>query len=251
MEIDLKNKVVMVTGSARRVGREILLAFAAEGAHVVVHHGHSAEAAAATAQAAHDLGVDALVVQGDHTQHEQILANFEAVKARFGRLDVLVNSAGTFKQNPLLDIPPDEWQQVMDLNVSAPFFCTQEAGKLMRDGENGGCIINIGDNGGLRPWEKRPHHGISKAAVLMLTEVAAKSLASYQIRVNAVIPGPVLPAPDMDAAYWANVVKRIPLQRGGDPPDIARACVFLAQNDFITGAVLRVDGGEYLGEPLA
>jgi len=251
MEIELKNKVVLVTGSARRVGRQILLAFAQQGAHVVVHHSQSDAAAAQTAADARALGVQALVVQGDHSQHETIAANFAAVMAHFGRLDVLVNSAGAFPKGDILDVPPEEWQQVLALNLSAPFWCTQHAGRIMRDHNIQGCIINIGDNAGSRPWVKRPHHSITKSAIVMLTEVTARSLAPYQIRANCVVPGPVLPSENMDTSYWANVVQRLPLARSGDPGDVARAAVFLATNDFITGAILRVDGGEYLGEPSA
>lgn len=247
MEISLTDKLVMVTGSARRVGKQIALAFAHQGCHVVIHHSNSDSDAEATAQEIRDLGRQALVVKGDHSTYSTIEANFEQIKTHFDHLDILVNSAGVFPATPFLDIPPDEWQQTVNLNLSAPFWATQLAARWMRDQQIAGCIINIGDNAGFRPWVKRPHHSITKAGVTMLTEVAAKSLAPYQIRVNCVVPGPVLPPPDMDPNYWADVVKRIPLGRDGDPDDVARAAVFIAKNDFMTGAILRVDGGEYLG----
>ncbi|MFP4323020.1 MAG: SDR family NAD(P)-dependent oxidoreductase [Anaerolineales bacterium] len=246
MQTSLQDQVVFVTGSARRVGREILLAFAQAGAHVVVHHGHSPQEAEATAETARTFGVEPLVVQGDHTQYDEIEANFKAVQAHFGRLDVLVNSAGAFQSGDLLDITPEDWQFVLDLNVSAPWWCTQFAGRLMRDTGIAGNIINIGDNGGLRPWVKRPHHSISKAAIVMLTQVTARALGEYGIRCNCIVPGPVLPSPGMSDAYWEQVTARLPLGRSGTPADVAQAALFIAQNDFITGAVLRVDGGEYL-----
>ncbi len=245
MEQTLNHQVVFVTGSARRVGRAIALGFAAAGAHVVIHHSNSAEQAAQTADDARALGVEALVVQGDHRQHDAIRDNFAAIESHFGRLDVLVNSAGAFQSGDLLDISPEDWQFVLDLNVSAPWWCTQHAGRMMR-AAGSGCILNIGDNGGLRPWVKRPHHSISKASVVMLTQVTARALGEHNIRCNCIVPGPVLPSPGMDAAYWDQVTARLPLARSGEPDDVARAAVFLAQNDFITGAVLRVDGGEYL-----
>lgn len=247
MERSLKEQVVLVTGSARRVGKAILLAFAREGAHVVIHHSQSDEAAQATAHEAQALGVKTLIVKGDHRHHEAISANFEQIRQTFGRVDVLVNSASIFPSGNLLDISPEDWETTLGINLSAPFWCLQQAARIMREAHIQGSIINIGDNGGLRPWDKRPHHGISKAGVIMLTQVAAKALGEYGIRVNCVVPGPVLPAPDMSADFWDGIVAQLPLARSGEPDDVARAAVFLAKNDFISGAILRVDGGEYLG----
>lgn len=248
MLIELKEKVVFVTGSAHRVGKAIALEFARQGATLVVHHSSSDEAAAQTAAQIRALGVEVLVVKGDYSQHAAVTANFEEIQARFGRVDVMVNSASIFESTPLLDISPQEWQKVMDINVSNAFWCTQHAGRLMVKNQTAGCMINIADNGGRRPWKNRPHHSISKAAIIMLTEVTARALAQYQIRANCIVPGPVLPSPDMSEEYWQKVEARLPLKRSGSPEDVARAAVFLAANDFITGAVLSVDGGEYLGD---
>ncbi|NJL93558.1 MAG: SDR family oxidoreductase [Anaerolineae bacterium] len=246
MLTSLRDKVVLVTGSARRVGRAIALAFAREGAHLVIHHSNSAEAAAQTVREIEALGVRALAVQGDHRDPAQIARNFGEAHAHFGRLDVLVNSAGAFPLEDFLEIDAAAWQQVVDLNLSAPFFCTQHAARLMQV-HDGGVIINIGDNSGRRPWKARPHHSITKAAVVMLTEVSALALAEHRIRVNCVVPGPVLRAEKISEERWERVIGgALPLGRPGDPDDVARACVFLASNDFITGAVLGVDGGEFL-----
>lgn len=247
MLMDLRDKVVFVTGSARRVGKAIALEFARQGANLVIHHSNSDAEAKDTAAEIEAFGVKPLVVKGDYAKHQAIAANFEEVKSHYGRVDVLVNSASIFESTPFLDIPPDEWQNVMDINVSNAFWCSQHAGRLMRDTNTAGCIINIADNGGRRAWKKRTHHSISKAALIMLTEATALSLAEYQIRANCIVPGPVLPSPGMDAAYWQKVVGRLPLKRAGNPEDVARAAVFLASNNFITGAVLSVDGGEFLG----
>jgi pteridine reductase len=100
----------------------------------------------------------------------------------------------------------------------------------------------------LRPWAKRPHHSVSKAGLIMLTEVSARALAEYQIRANCLVLGPILPSPGMDEHKWQRIETRLPLKRSGDVDDVARAAIFLATNDFITGAVLRVDGGEWLGD---
>lgn len=247
MQSTLQNKIVMVTGSARRVGRGIALGFAAQGANVVIHHSNSPDQAEQTASEARSLGVEALVVQGDHARYADVEANFEAVQAAFGRVDVLVNSAAIFKQTDLLDVPPDEWDRVMNVNLRAPFWCTQFAGRLMRDAGIAGSIVNIADNSGLRPWATRPHHSISKAGVISLTEVTAAALAPYQIRANCLVLGPTLPTTGAEDA-WQATVARLPLKRSGSVEQVAQAAIFLTLNDTITGAVLRVDSGEWLGD---
>jgi NAD(P)-dependent dehydrogenase (short-subunit alcohol dehydrogenase family) len=118
----------------------------------------------------------------------------------------------------------------------------------MRDLTIAGSIINIADNSGLRPWDRRPHHSISKSGLIMLTQVTARALAEYQIRANCLVLGPILPSPGMTEQDWKRIEDRLPLKRSGDVDDVARAAIFLATNDYITGAVLRVDGGEWLGE---
>lgn len=246
MQLDLKDKVVCVTGSARRVGRAIALEFAQHGANLVIHHSNSAKDAASAAAEAESLGVKTLIVQADQSNPQQVEQMFVAIGERFGRLDVMVNSAASFKKGNLVDIPFAEWQSVIGTNLSGPFLCTQHAARLMIAGGHGGAIINISDNSGLKPWKARPHHSIAKAGVIMLTQVAALSLAEHNIRVNCLVPGPVLPAAGEAEDSVIEVAQGLPLKRIGAPNDIARACVFLASNDFATGTIMRVDGGEGL-----
>ena len=246
MQTSLKDKVVLVTGSARRVGRAIALEFAHQGANVVIHHGHSPEDAERTAAEARALGVDAITVQADQGKPDDVQAMFDAIRAHFGRLDVLVNSAASFQKGDFLEISFDEWQSVLATNLSGPFLCSQHAARLMLEGTRGSAIINISDNSGLHPWAARPHHSIAKAGVIQLTQVAALALAQHGIRVNCVVPGPVLrPAGEPETAL-EGIARGLPLGRIGEPADIARACVFLASNDFATGSIVRVDGGEGL-----
>ncbi len=246
MQNSLQNTVVLVTGSARRVGRAIALEFARQGANVVIHHSNSAQDAESAATEARALGVEAMVVRANQADLGEVRAMFEAIKERFGRLDVLVNSAASFKRGDLLEVGFEEWQEVIGTNLTGPFLCTQQAAKLMVSGGRGGAIINISDNSGLKPWASRPHHSIAKAGVIQLTQVAALALAPHNIRVNCVVPGPVLrPAGEPESAL-EDIAKGLPLKRIGNPDDIARACVFLATNDFATGTIMRVDGGEGL-----
>lgn len=244
-ETQLNEKIVLVTGSARRVGKAILLKFAEAGAHVIVHHGNSDSAAEQTAQEARAFGVQATVFKADLASPDAISDLFSHIEEHFGCLDVLVNSAATFFARSLLEIPLEEWQLVMDVNLTAPFLTTQHAARLMMK-HQGGAIINITDNGGRRPWKKRPHHSVSKAGLIMLTKVSALALGPYNIRVNAIAPGPVLPPPDQTEEDWAFYKEKLPLKRIGNPDDVARAALFLATNTFITGEVLGVDGGSIL-----
>jgi 3-oxoacyl-[acyl-carrier protein] reductase len=246
MHTDLHNKVVCVTGAARRVGREIALEVARNGADLVIHHSNSDADAASAAAEIRAMGRDALIVKGDQSKPDDVARFFDAIRSHYGRLDVLVNSAATFRRTPLLHISYDEWQSVLGINLSGPFLCTQHAARLMIDGGHGGAIINISDNSGLHPWKDRPHHSVSKAGVIMLTQVSALNLAPHHIRVNCIVPGPVLRPAGEPEDVLVEIARALPLGRIGHPSNIAHACVFLATNDFTTGAILRVDGGEGL-----
>ncbi len=239
MLIDLRGKVVCVTGSARRVGRAIMLACAEQGAHVVIHHGNSDVQAQHAAAEARTYGVETLIVKANLEDPTAIADLFQQIASHYGRLDMLVNSAANFKRTPLLDIDLAEWESVINTNLRAPFLCTQHAARLMIAGGRGGSIVNISDKGGVQPWASRPHHSISKAGLVMLTHNAALALAEHNIRVNCIVPG-IVTAEDNPA----DAGKKIPLGRIGTPDDVARAVVFLATNDFVTGAVLHIDGGD-------
>ncbi|MBL8133930.1 MAG: SDR family oxidoreductase [Anaerolineae bacterium] len=247
MEHTLTGKTVLVTGGARRVGRGFALAFAGAGAQVVVHHSRSEDAAEQTAAAIVSAGgAPPILLKADLRDHASVTALFDAVAARCGGIDVLVNSASVFLGGDLLDLPAEAWEESLAVNLRAPFWCTQLAGRLMRDRGTGGCIVNIADNSGLRPWASRPQHSVGKAGLIMLTQVTAKALAKYGIRANCLVLGPVLPEEDRNVESIQQTAERLPLGRWGAPEDAARAAVFLAANNFITGAVLNVDGGEWL-----
>ncbi len=243
--IELKGKVALVTGSARRVGKAIALELARQGMHQVIHHSASDQEAEETANEVRALGVEAIVVKADQSQPADVRRLFETVRSRFGRLDLLVNSASTFKTGNILDIPLDEWEQVLAVNLTGPFLCSQQAARLMRERGEGGAIINILDLSVFHPWKTYPQHSVSKAGLKMLTEVLALSLGP-DIRVNAIAPGPVLRDAANTPERWLEIGRRLPIGHTGDPEDVAQAVVFLATQPFITGTILRVDGGEYL-----
>lgn len=248
MKIDLRGQVALVTGGAHRVGYAIAMELARCGVNILVHYGSSGAAATETVRDIKSLGVDAFAVQGDLRQREDIESVFAALRAHYGRLNILVNSASNFQQRDLMAVTLDEWNETLSVNLTAPFLCTQMAVPLMRENDpSGGVIINILDKGALEPWPKYPHHSVSKAGLWMLTQVSAATLGP-DIRVNAVLPGPVMkPAgTGMSDADWAKVGQRTPLQRTGGPDDVARAVAYLASEDYVNGTVLHVNGGEHV-----
>jgi NAD(P)-dependent dehydrogenase (short-subunit alcohol dehydrogenase family) len=243
--INLSDKVALVTGSARRVGRAIALELARQGMHQVVHYSTSEHEAEATADEIRALAVKAITIQADHSQPADVQRLFEMVHQQFGRLDLLVNSASIFKPAHVMEISLEEWQHVMDVNLTGPFLCSQHAARIMQDQESGGAIINILDITALRSRKRYPHHSVSKAGLWSLTEVLALSLAP-KIRVNAIAAGPVLRDEGSTPEQWQQFGERLPVGHTGEPQDVAQAVVFLASQPFITGAILRVDGGDYL-----
>ena len=222
-------RVALVTGAARRVGRAIALELAARGYALAVHY-HSSTLAEVdeTLAACRANGVSAEPFQADLADPGAIERLFTNVDARFGRLDVLVNSASAFQRRRLMEVTLDDWQRTMAVNLTAPFLCTQAAVWQMRaQSPSGGVIINIGDHGSLEPWPDYAHHGISKAGLLALTRLTAASEAPL-IRASMVIPGLVMKPVGMEDARWAEVAAETPAQRPGTAEDVARALAFRA-----------------------
>jgi pteridine reductase len=242
--MDLSGRVALVTGSARRLGRAIARGLAEAGVHIAVHY-HAAQEQAEQADAEfRDLGVQSAVFQADLTDPTQISKLFADIEGTFGRLDILVNSAAIFEHQPILAIEADTWDHVMNLNLRAPFLCCQHAAGLMgRSGE--GRIINIADVAAYQPWPGYAPYAISKAGLVMLTKLMARALAP-DVLVNAVAPGPVLPPDDLTPEERRRLAAMTPLQRLGEPADVVRAVLFLAEANYITGETIVVDGGKLL-----
>lgn len=237
--MNLDGRYALVTGAAHRVGQAIALALAAEGVNLAVHYFRSAQAAAETVEQAHSLGVSAKAFQADLRSFSAIESLFMDLDQALPQLDILVNSAAIMERSDFLSAGPDAWDRSLDLNLKAAFFCAQQAARRI---QSGGVIINISDIIGLRPWPGLAIHAISKAGIEMLTKTAALELAP-QIRVNAVAPGPVLKPADMSAERWQEIASPSPLGRPGQTEDIAKAVIYLIENDYITGETLVVDGG--------
>jgi pteridine reductase len=242
--MDLQDRVAFVTGSARRLGREIALALAKAGADIAIHHFESTDAPQQTAEELREIGVQAKVFKADLRDPGEIERLFTDVEAAFHRLDVLVNSAATFEYKPVLEITPEDWDRVLDLNLRAAFFCSQRAASAMTR-VGGGSIVNLADVAAFQPWPGYATHSISKAGLVMMTRVLARGLAP-DIRVNAVAPGTVLPPDDTDPKERDRLAKMTALGRLGTPEDVTRAVLFLIDSDYITGETINVDGGKAL-----
>ncbi|MBI3761554.1 MAG: SDR family oxidoreductase [Chloroflexi bacterium] len=238
----MKNQVAVVTGSAHRVGKGIALGLAARGANIVAHYNRAAAEAAQTIAEIAALGVEALAAQADLSTPSGADRLFETTLARFGRIDALVNSAAVMEKLDILSLTADDWDRVINTNLRGPFLCSQRAARQMMKQEAGGTIVNIADVSGLQPWAKYPVHSVSKAGLIMLTQVMAKGLGP-KVRVNAVAAGPVLRAPEWSEERFQAVAAHSALKRAGTPDDVARAVIFLLENDYITGETIVVDGG--------
>jgi NAD(P)-dependent dehydrogenase (short-subunit alcohol dehydrogenase family) len=234
--IPLHDRVVLVTGSAKRIGRGIALRLAREGARVAIHYqGSEAEARATAAECG-----DAPVFQANLEQVTEIERLFDAVHSHFGRLDGLVNNAARFTRIDPLKITEADWDFIHSVNLKATFFCCQQAARRMLAGD-GGRIVNLSSLGGLRPWAHHAHYCASKAGVIMLTRALAKAFAP-KVTVNSVAPG-VVPFGEPEERA-KRLIAKTPACRAGTADEIADAVLFfLTASDFVTGQVVAVDGG--------
>lgn len=232
----MNDKVYLVTGGAKRIGRAIALALAGEGARVAIHYNHSEAEARATAE---ECG-NAAIFPADLTNVADLRAMVDRVARHFGRLDGLVNNAARFTQFDPLAIEEKDWDFIHDVNLKSVFFSAQAAARAMLEGD-GGHIVNISSLGALRPWPDHAHYCASKAGVVMLTKCLASAWAP-KISVNSVAPG-VIPFGDADERIGRFIAKT-PAQRAGTGDEIAEAVIFfLKSSRFVTGQVLAVDGG--------
>jgi NAD(P)-dependent dehydrogenase (short-subunit alcohol dehydrogenase family) len=236
---DLQGKVVLVTGSAKRLGRAIAGQLHAAGARVAIHYRHSE----ADARHTSELCGNAPVFQADLAQLSEIDRLFTGIDATFGRIDALVNNAAVFARHNVLDVTEAEWDSIHDANLKAYFFCAQHAARRIKAQGTPGRIINISSLGALQPWAEHVPYNASKAGVVMMTRALAKALAP-QITVNSVAPG-LIPFEAHDLTQTnEGLIRNTPARRHGHADEIAGAVLFFMQaSNFITGQILAVDGG--------
>jgi pteridine reductase len=242
-EPTLHNRVALVTGAGKRLGRAIALRLASEGSDVAVHYGKSQQEALEVVREIEKLGRRSLAIQADLTCVQQIHELIARVASEFQRLDILINSAANFLETKFGQTSEATWDASLDTNLKAPFFCCQSAAPYLTQSGNG-IIINFADIGGLMGWREFLPHSISKAGVILLTRILAKELAP-KVRVNAIAPGTITMSGD-PTEWEADFVRRAPLHRAGTTDDVAEAVSYLVQAKFMTGQVLVLDGGRTL-----
>jgi NAD(P)-dependent dehydrogenase (short-subunit alcohol dehydrogenase family) len=236
--MNIDGKVALITGSAKRIGREIALEMQRRGARIAVHYRSGMEEARKVA------GETGAIFQAELTDNLAVETMFRGIDAAFGRLDILVNSASIFSTATADDATPEHWDAQMDTNAKAPFFLAQHAARLMR--RNGaGKIINMADVAGEVIWPGYLPYSVSKAALIAVNRGLAKAYAP-EIQVNAIAPGPVLFPEHYSDEQKRSAVERTLLKRAGSPQDIVNAVVFLIENDYITGEMIHVDGGRHI-----
>jgi NAD(P)-dependent dehydrogenase (short-subunit alcohol dehydrogenase family) len=236
----LAGKTALITGGARRIGREIALILAGAGADVSITFRKSKLDADRTVRKIEDLGRGALAIECDVRSESSVRTAIAAAIARFGRLDILVNNAAVYETTPLDEISLAEWDGVFETNARGPFLVAREALASLRAAQ--GRIINVGSLGGLRAWASHAHYSASKAALHSLTQSMAKAFAP-EVSVNCVAPG-WIELDDSFAKDAAHFAAKTPMRRNGTARDVAEAVLFFASGPhFITGQILAVDGG--------
>lgn len=237
-------KVAVVTGGGRGIGKAIALALGKAGCKVVVNYSASAAAAEEVVAQIKQAGSDAIAVKADISSNDEVTAMFKAVVEAYGTVDVLVNNAGITRDTLVLRMKPDQWNAVINTNLSGVFFCLQEAAKIMLK-KRTGKIINISSVVGLIGNPGQANYASAKAGVIGMTKACAKEFGTRGVTVNAVAPGFI--ESDMTENLPLDEIKKmIPLQRLGKTDEIAGLVKFLAldpASDYMTGCVLSIDGG--------
>lgn len=246
-ETTLSNKVFLVTGAARRIGASIVTRLHANGARVAIHYRGSKDAAFKLRDQLNAAREDsAMAVQADLLRTDALEALVDSVIQWGGSLDGLINNASSFYPTPIDKVDEDAWDDLMGSNLKAPLFLSKAAVAPLR--ASNGVIINIVDIHAERPLRNHLIYGPAKAALAMLTRSLAKDLAP-DIRVNGVSPGAILwPESGMADAAQQSILQQIPLQRAGDPDDIAGCVLYLVRDaHYVTGQIIAVDGGRSIG----
>lgn len=241
--MELHGVAALVTGGAHRVGKAIVLALAGAGCDVVLHHHSSTDEAEQTAAEVEALGRRARLVGGDLSE-PGVPAAIVAGAGDLAPVRVLVNSAAMFPKDTLADVTPQQWDRTMAVNLRGPVFLTQAFAAAL-PGDVDGAVVNVTDWRTERPYPDHFSYTVAKGALDTFTRAAAEALAP-RVRVNGIALGAILPPPGEDSDYLKELASEIPVGRVGGTEPVADAVLFLLRNHFVTGEVVRIDGGAHL-----
>ncbi|MGF1480120.1 MAG: 3-oxoacyl-[acyl-carrier-protein] reductase [Cyanophyceae cyanobacterium] len=241
---NLRDRVALITGASRGIGRAVALELATQGAKVAVNYARSEEAAEQVVAAITEAGGEAIALQADVSRADEVDCLVQQTLDKWGQIDILANNAGITRDTLLIRMKPDDWQAVIDLNLTGVFLCTRAVSKIMLK-QRSGRIINITSVAGQMGNPGQANYSAAKAGVIGFTKTVAKELASRGVTVNAVAPGFI--ETDMTSNLKSDeILKFIPLGRYGKPEEVAGMISFLAGAPaaaYITGQVFNVDGG--------
>ena len=241
--MELRGRTALVTGAGHRVGRAIAVALGGRGMRVAVHYNAAADGARETAQRIEAAGGEAKLFTGDLTDASNAPRLIDEVVGAFGSLDVLVNSAAVMLRTPFGEVTPKQWDDVMALNIRAPFFLAQAAAPHLKQAR--GAIVNIADLAAFETWPAYLPHGLSKSGMVYLTRSLARVLAP-DVRVGGIAPGTVLLPESWSDADAQRLRATTPLAREGSPEDVTRTVLFILDSDYLTGETIIVDGGRHV-----
>jgi len=237
-----KNKVAIVTGSGRRLGRQIAISLAKKGYNLIINYNHSQLEAQDTVKIIRKYGVKAILIEADISKKLEVQRMINRTIKEFGRIDLLVNNASIFLESSLNSTTEKKWDATIDINLKGTFLCSQAVAPYMLK-QKKGRIINIASLGGLQPWKEHLPYSISKAGVIMLTKILAKTLAP-DIHVNAIAPGTIFLVSEEKPGVKHIPVDSIPLKKYGNSKDVTDMVIFLSTTSrYITGQVIPIDGG--------
>jgi len=251
----LTGQNALVTGANTGIGAAVARALAEAGARVVINYDAQEDRAVALVHEIESAGGEAMAIQADVSQEDQVEAMFERMIGAYGTIDILVNNAGLQRDAPLVEMSLKDWQFVLDVNLTGQFLCARAAAReFLRRGPTDhsrsmGKIICMSSVHDTIPWAGHANYAASKGGVMLLMKTLAQELANYKIRINSISPGAI--RTPINVAAWetpeaeADLLRLIPYGRVGDPADIGRAAVWLASDasDYVTGATIYVDGG--------
>jgi len=235
------NKIAIVTGGGRRLGRGIALALAETGFDVVVNYNKSRSGATLLVKQIKSIGRRSFALKADISKKADVNRLVKTALERFGRIDLLVNNSAVFIESPLIRTSENIWDSTIDINLKGTFLCCQAVAPIMLK-QKSGRIINFASLGGLQAWTQHLPYSVSKAGVIMLTKILAKTLAPH-IQANAIAPG-TIQFEDDDSELEYSLKKKISLKKYGKPSDITDMVVYLAtKSEYITGQIFPIDGG--------